>query len=273
MIEIDEAASSHAQHAHTRHLDGMTSLLSLSALLGQSTITDHEQVLEAANVALNKSGKDIEAQHVKVVALLKLDRFDEALKTLDHGGDQLKEKARLEWAYALYKAGRPDRAAEVAKSVAGGDVSDRGMRHVEAQASYRIENFERAAQLFTQLAAGGRGVAHEDMDLRINNSAVNAQLEWSGKGDLVESKKPEREDLEAFETAYNAACGSIARGELGQAEVLLRRSKGAFRSRGCRCALYNINTSAQTCAMHSTIFRKRRSRPRYCPLLCSRSTS
>lgn len=31
--------------------------------------------------------------------------------------------------------------------------------------------------------------------------------------------------MEAFETAYNAACGSISRGELGQGEVLLKRSK------------------------------------------------
>lgn len=39
-------------------------------------------------------------------------------------------------------------------------------------------------------------------------------------------KKAGREDLEAFETAYNAACASIARGELGQGEVLLKRAKG-----------------------------------------------
>lgn len=31
--------------------------------------------------------------------------------------------------------------------------------------------------------------------------------------------------MDAFETAYNAACNSIARDELGQAEVLLKRSK------------------------------------------------
>ena len=37
--------------------------------------------------------------------------------------------------------------------------------------------------------------------------------------------KAEREDLEAFETAYNAACESIAGGELGQAEVLLKRAE------------------------------------------------
>jgi len=204
----------------------MASLLSLSSLLGQSTINDHEEVLKAANVALQKSGKDIEAQHVKVVALLKLDRFDEALRALEHGGDKLKERARLEYAYALYKAGKPVDAARIAK----GDGQARGVRHVEAQASYRSEDFARAATLFKELAAEGANVDNEEMDLRINNGAVNAQLEWAGRGDLVQNKKPGREDLEAFETAYNAACGSIARDELGQAEVLLRRSKGVLTS-------------------------------------------
>ena len=44
----------------------------------------------------------------------------------------------------------------------------------------------------------------------------------------MQKKKLGREDLEAFETAYNAACGSIARGELGQGEVLLKRARGGF---------------------------------------------
>lgn len=44
---------------------------------------------------------------------------------------------------------------------------------------------------------------------------------------MVQRKKPGREDLEAFELAYNAACASIAREELAQGEVLLRRSQGS----------------------------------------------
>ena len=64
-----------------------------------------------------------------------------------------------------------------------------------------------------------------EADLKVNSSAVDVQLEWAGKGELVQKKKPEREDLEAFETAYNAACGSIARGELAQGEVCLKRAK------------------------------------------------
>lgn len=44
----------------------------------------------------------------------------------------------------------------------------------------------------------------------------------------MREKKLGRENLEAFETAYNAACGSIARGELGQGEVLLKRARGGY---------------------------------------------
>jgi len=68
-------------------------------------------------------------------------------------------------------------------------------------------------------------VNDEEYDIRINSGAVDAQLEWSGKGELAQKKKPSREDLEVFETAYNAACGSIARGELAQGEVCLKRAK------------------------------------------------
>lgn len=67
---------------------------------------------------------------------------------------------------------------------------------------------------------------NEESDLRINAGAVDAQLQWQGRSSLVRKKQPTREDLEAFETAYNAACGCVARGELAQAEFLLKKAKG-----------------------------------------------
>ncbi|KAK4993766.1 Signal recognition particle subunit SRP72 [Elasticomyces elasticus] len=203
----------------------MTSALSsatstISTLLGQTSLDDHEETLRAADKALKKSKTDTEAQHVKLVALLKLDRFDDALHVLKQGGDKLKERARLEWAYALYKAGKPEEAAEIAK-----DATERGLQHVEAQATYRAENFIRASAVYQQLSSDQVQAKNEEADLRINSGAVDAQLEWAGFDRPTRSKKPRREDLDAFETAYNAACGSIARGELGQGEVLLRRAK------------------------------------------------
>jgi signal recognition particle subunit SRP72 len=195
----------------------------LASLLKKTEIEDHDEVLSSAEAALKQSKGDLEAQHVKAVALLNLDRYPEAVQAIEAGGEKLKQKASLEYAYALYKSGKPAEAAEIAAK-----GSQRGYNHVEAQARYRTEDFERAAELYRQLSA--RQTEDVEADLRVNSAAVDVQLEWLGKGDLVLRKKPEREDMEAFETAYNAACGSIARGELGQGEVLLKRARSLVES-------------------------------------------
>ena len=190
----------------------------LSALLGKTTIDDHQEILQECDKALKKSKNDANSQHSKVVALLKLDRYDEAIQFIE-STDELKEKAPFEYAYALYKNGRFQEAAETMSQL----KSHRGAQHVEAQARYRIEQAARASEIYKSLTA--TQAAGEDLDLRVNLGAVDALSQWLGVVDARTARRPGREDLEAFETAYNAACGSVARGELTQAEVLLKRAK------------------------------------------------
>lgn len=102
----------------------------LSALFQKATIDDHEEVLQACNVELNQSKGDFELQYIKLVALLKLDRYDDALRILEANGDRLKKKASFERAYALYKIGDLQEAKSVSKQL----ESNRGAKHVEAQA-------------------------------------------------------------------------------------------------------------------------------------------
>ncbi|KAF2200891.1 signal recognition particle protein-like protein [Delitschia confertaspora ATCC 74209] len=198
-----------------------TSANSLAGLLGDVSLDDHEENLNAANAALRKSKTDIAAQHVKAVALLKLDRYDDAVEHFEQAGNNLKERAWFEYAYALYRTGYSEKAVQVAEAHSGG----RGMLHLLAQAEYRRENFEKSANAYRQLSEQLSEAQDEEYDLRINSSAVDAQKDWLGQNDFAQRKKLGREDLEVFETAYNAACGSIARGELAQAEVCLRRAK------------------------------------------------
>lgn len=102
---------------------------SLSSLLQRATIDDHEEVLQSCNDVLAKSKSDLRAQHIKVIALLKLDRYEDALRVLEAGDDALKKRAALEYAYALYKCARLEEALEaVTQSGAG-----RGAAHLEAQ--------------------------------------------------------------------------------------------------------------------------------------------
>ena len=102
---------------------------SLSSLLAQTSIDDHDEILRASNADLKKSKNNIDAHHVKAVALLHLDRYDDAAKVFEDV-PQLQEKARFEYAYALYKSGDAAKAVEVAAK----DDSSRAMRHVLGQA-------------------------------------------------------------------------------------------------------------------------------------------
>lgn len=111
-----------------------TAIKSLSALLAQTTIEDHEETLQAANAAIKKSKTDTQAHHVRAVALLHLDRFEDALNVFE-SVKELQEKARFEYAYTLYKTGNATKAVEVAGT--GSSDADRGMKHVLAQAVSR----------------------------------------------------------------------------------------------------------------------------------------
>ncbi|RAL16097.1 signal recognition particle subunit SRP72 [Aspergillus homomorphus CBS 101889] len=199
---------------------------SLSSLLQRASIDDHDEVLQSANDALAKSKIDQHAQHIKIVALLKLDRYDDCLRVFEEAGDGLKKRAALEYAYVLYKSGQLEQAIEVVSGVTG----DRGALHLEAQASYRAEKFRRAAELYEDLSKDGASLSNEENDLRINAWATDAQLQWKGYPEFVRHNRPTRDDLEAFETVYNAACLSIAKGEFEQGELLLKRAKELCRT-------------------------------------------
>ncbi|KAJ8068339.1 hypothetical protein OCU04_003901 [Sclerotinia nivalis] len=188
----------------------------LSALLRNSSITDHDEILKATNDVLKTSKLDPDVLHTRAVALLKLDRFDDALKALDEGGDKLASQCILERAYALYKTGKLADAAKVCE-----EGNSRGLKHVAAQVAYRAERFADAEIFYKQLVESA-GAEVEDMDLRINGLAVEAQLAWQGgKGEL----KSRNEDLETFETSYNVACGYIAKGDYNRANLVLKRAR------------------------------------------------
>lgn len=84
--------------------------------------------------------------------------------------------------------------------------------------------------IYKELYGDKVALGNEENDLRINLRATDAQLQWKGQTSEVQSRRPNREDLEAFETAYNVACGSISRGELSQGDLLLKRAAGMFSS-------------------------------------------
>jgi signal recognition particle subunit SRP72 len=108
-----------------------SSTKTLTQLLAQTSIDDHDELLRSANASIKKNKTDLEAQHARTAALLHLDRFEDAVKVFEDVKG-LQDKATFEYAYALYKTGNAAKAVEVAQG-AGVDTS-RGMQHVLAQA-------------------------------------------------------------------------------------------------------------------------------------------
>lgn len=188
----------------------------LSALLRQSSIQDHDEVLKAANAAIKAKKTDFLSQHTRVVALLKLDRFEDALRAISEGGTGLEARTQLEQVYALYKSGKLDEA-RAALQTAG--IQGRGPQHLAAQIAYRGERFDEAITLYNRLLNDNAG--DEENDLSINIRAAAAQSQWLGYPILSSTSA---QDHDGFELCYNAACAAIARGSLDNASELLQRA-------------------------------------------------
>lgn len=89
----------------------------LNSLLQRSSIDDHDQILKQCNETLKQNKNDIKTLHIKVVALLQLSRFNDAVRTFDQAGDDLKDEAILEYAYTLYKSGEALKAQDVVRKI------------------------------------------------------------------------------------------------------------------------------------------------------------
>ncbi|PHH51403.1 Signal recognition particle subunit srp72 [Ceratocystis fimbriata CBS 114723] len=188
---------------------------SLAAALKAATLNDHEAILDAANASLKTSKNDTFANHTRIVALLKLDRFDDVLRTVSGLGENIKSQFSLETAYAMYKLGQLDDAAQVLSTCT---PKTEAVQQLEGQIAYRAERFEDAWKMYNSLEDGN----YSD-DLYINKTAVLAQLGWQGKGSDCCIANPKT--ITAFEVAYNLACLQISKGNLMSALHLLQVSK------------------------------------------------
>ncbi|KAF4996476.1 hypothetical protein FGRMN_4473 [Fusarium graminum] len=189
----------------------------LSALLRQSSIQDHDEVLKAANAALKANKNDADSQHTRIIALLKLDRFEDALRAITDASPTVHSRIYLEHAYALYKTGKLDEATSVLQSA--GLENKRGLRHVAAQVAYRAERYDEASNIYSRLL--DTDPADEENDISINLRAAFAQSSWLGYSATNEISI---QDSDGFELCYNAACAHIANGSLEAAADLLQRA-------------------------------------------------
>ncbi|KAK6341257.1 Signal recognition particle core component [Orbilia brochopaga] len=198
---------------------------SLAVLLKSLSLEDahdHEEILRTANNIL-KSNPDPQTLRTRIVALIKLERYDEAIKSLEQTNGSA--GLELEHAYCLYKQGDLQGALSISPDGATTERRQRALKHLQAQAHYRGEDSQSAINLYEELSKLPSLVENEEYDLRVNLGASEAQLSFIGTDALRPRRRATAEDLQQYETAFNAACVAVARGDLNAALMLLRTSK------------------------------------------------
>lgn len=186
----------------------------LSALLQSSSLVDENEVLAAANQSIKADENNLVAHHTKIVALLKLDRFQDAITAISEGSNALQSQCAMEKAYALYKIGEIEDASKTLFNTTSSNV---GFKHLAAQVAYRAERFHEASAIYDQMVADE--TRDSETDLAINVAAVRAQEAWLGSPQPATAYLPN-----TFELCYNTACGHIARGAYEPATQLLQRA-------------------------------------------------
>lgn len=190
---------------------------SLSSLLGRATLDDHDALLAASENTLKTSSSDSQAQQTKAVALLKLERYADALAYFQKS-KTLQDAIPEAYAYCLYRSGLFEEAVKVASAA----KDSRGAQHLILQAGYRAEDWDVANQAYSALSK--TKVSKEEFDLHVNKLALDAEGLWLETLSAAAVPRTTTDDLGAFDTAYNAACISIGKGQLKEADMLLKRA-------------------------------------------------
>ncbi|KAH7724737.1 TPR Domain containing protein [Aphelenchoides avenae] len=176
---------------------------------------DYEKALKAANKLIKQYPKETQAFKCKLIALIQLGQFDEALALLKKTPNHQMGDVSFEKAYIYYRKNQNDEALIELDKADGGETR---VLELRGQLLYRLERFQDALEAYTKLI---RSHSDEyDETRRANLVAVVSQLESLGV------RQEPQADLDTFEQLYNGACHLIECERYSEAVALLDKAQG-----------------------------------------------
>ncbi|XP_013417430.1 signal recognition particle subunit SRP72 [Lingula anatina] len=175
---------------------------------------DYEKALKTANKILQELPDDVTAFHCKIVCLVHLGEFEDALKKITsskHQGELVFEKA-----YCQYRLNKTSDALVTLREIEDPDVR---VQELMAQVLYRLENYEECYSLYKNLVKNSEDDFEQER--YTNFSAVMAALQISGTQDVEDLGLEE----DSYELLYNSACLHLAKGLYKKAEDKLRKAE------------------------------------------------
>ncbi|KAJ1919915.1 Srp72p [Mycoemilia scoparia] len=188
---------------------------------------EYDEIPRQCDKVLELEPNDQDALKIKVVALIRLERYDGAVKVIDYIRSKninIPGGFRFENAYCLFRLNKYEEAESILKQM---KKSDR-VQHLEAQIAFRREQFEQAQSVYDQMLA--RPVVSDDVnELKTNYMACKAALSFESS-DLSLEKIQVDDPKTPYETLFNAATIHMANGNFEIAKELLVRSLDVCRT-------------------------------------------
>jgi len=178
------------------------------------------EALEKCDRLLALSPNDADVLRVKLVCLIELGQYADALQLLEGGAAP--QGSAFERAYCLYQL---NRETEALAALQGGGRDGGGEAHtalLAAQVHYRLGQHAEAARLL------GEAAAHTPPSAELNTNILAALISAGQPRTALEAGEAMPE-LSGFELFYNRACAAIELGELTEAKRLLELALSACR--------------------------------------------
>uniref|UniRef100_U5EXU8 Signal recognition particle subunit SRP72 n=1 Tax=Corethrella appendiculata TaxID=1370023 RepID=U5EXU8_9DIPT len=176
---------------------------------------EYDKAVKSANKIITLDSNEIKAAQCKLVALIQLSKFEEAIKFLDRS--QL-ANTTFERAYCEYRLNQPENAFKTIQNSGLKTPLPANLRELKAQILYKLEKYEECFELYKDIIKS----THDDYDdeRTTNLSAVAANLAVE---DPTKETPAFREDT--YELSYNNACALAGKGKFIEAEKKLRASE------------------------------------------------
>nr|CAD7568768.1 unnamed protein product [Timema californicum] len=175
---------------------------------------EYEKALKAANKILQQRADELKAFHCKIVCLIQLSRFQDALKAIVKE-PKLSLELVFEKAYCQYRLNQPQ---EALKTLDSGLTLSSKLKELKAQILYRLERYEECFDVYRDIIKNSNDDYEEERET--NLSAVIANICHDDPNRDVPQLREH-----TYELSYNSACQLVGRGQYGEAERKLKATE------------------------------------------------
>lgn len=181
----------------------------------------HLKAVDLCNKILARCPKDVNAIHVKIVCLIHLGQFDQAIECA-----ALSQEFVFEKAYCLYRRGNFDDALKACQLAT--NRSENNFKNLEAQINYKLGNYQESFALFNDLISNIEQPSEELLSNYYTSSLAAGEAQRA----LTQFPIEEISVTENIDLLYNIASLYIAIADYDKAKDVLERAVSAYKATG-----------------------------------------